>query len=342
MKGLVYLSGEYQDLPLGELRGALRSMSSDLKIQEDRRPLIITDRPPHPDLAKRMGHCHFTGEIQYSCDPDINDIKRAVEELLVDISKNESVSFRVKSTARSKELTSGNIFVQLEERLIRGPWKLRHRSPICKFFVVTDGGSAYIGWINSETDRSSLLSRRGPQMPYNRPVGMDPRMARAMTNLLGIPKGKVILDPFMGPGGLIMEAAILGYKCIGIERDPEILRGAEDNILFTGLDDTIETNLGDCRNIIPEIIGKGERGLDCILTDPPFGKGSSTNGMEPLELMAEALGKAYNGLKKGSPVVFDTNDPEIHDKLEGYSVREVYPIRVHRSMTRYIIRMERK
>ncbi|MEO0223917.1 MAG: DNA methyltransferase [candidate division WOR-3 bacterium] len=45
----------------------------------------------------------------------------------------------------------------------------------------------------------------------------DPRISRALINLLKVNKGDTILDPFVGSGAFIADAAIMGINAIGIE-----------------------------------------------------------------------------------------------------------------------------
>jgi len=45
----------------------------------------------------------------------------------------------------------------------------------------------------------------------------DPRISRALINLLKVKEGDTILDPFVGSGTFIADAPIMGIHCIGIE-----------------------------------------------------------------------------------------------------------------------------
>jgi tRNA G10 N-methylase Trm11 len=45
----------------------------------------------------------------------------------------------------------------------------------------------------------------------------DPRISRALINLLKVTKGETILDPFVGSGAFIMDAPTMGLNAIGVE-----------------------------------------------------------------------------------------------------------------------------
>lgn len=335
MEGVVLLSGEFPDLSVGELNGALKALNSRIVVHMDERPLIILSGPPPSGLAERLGFCHFTGTVSITTDPDTDSILDGVTNLLKDHPPDRSISFRVKSMSSSRNLRSGQIFGKIEEMIGSGRWSMRHRHPDMKFFVTVDD-RARIGWIAGETGRSSMLGRRGSRMPFNRPIVMDPRLARAMINLSGLPPGSTILDPFMGPGGLIIEGAELGLKGIGIERDPVIFEGGLKNIKETGHDSSIRAYHGDSRMIgatpgLPDISG-----IDGIVTDPPFGRSAGTMGIDPGQLLDDVIGAAGAHLKKGAPLVLDTGNRDILDDIRGFDLISIYSVRIHKSLTRYV------
>ena len=44
-----------------------------------------------------------------------------------------------------------------------------------------------------------------------------------------------MIDPFLGTGALAAEAALLGARVVGIDRDPEMVRGALRNFAHLGV-----------------------------------------------------------------------------------------------------------
>ncbi|MGA1822201.1 MAG: hypothetical protein ACMUIG_06720 [Thermoplasmatota archaeon] len=335
MEGLVCLSGENPELSVGELKGALKALDGKIRIEERIDPVVLLSGPPPRGLAERMGYCYFAGTVAVKAPADIDPILEGVSALLRNHPVEGSISFRVKSRNPSPDLSSGRIFKRIEEMIGGGRWRMRHRDPDSRFFV-TVNDQAFIGWIDGETDRSGMLKRRGSHMPFQRPVVMDPRLARAMVNLSGLSPGSTFLDPFMGPGGLIIEGGELGLKGIGIERDPAIFRGALQNIRETGHASGINAILGDSRKIgcdpdLPDLSG-----IDGIITDPPFGRSAGTMGVDPDRLLHDVLGATRKYLKKGSPLVLDAGDPEKIRNISGFRLESQYSVRVHKSLTRYV------
>ena len=62
---------------------------------------------------------------------------------------------------------------------------------------------------------------------------MHPRLARAMINLSGKTSG-MILDPFCGSGGLLVEALFLGFEVTGIDNDQTMIQRCEVNLRHYG------------------------------------------------------------------------------------------------------------
>ena len=47
-----------------------------------------------------------------------------------------------------------------------------------------------------------------------------PQMIRALLNIIGLNKGEIVLDPFVGSGTTALEAQLLGINCVGIDISP--------------------------------------------------------------------------------------------------------------------------
>ncbi|GAH56289.1 unnamed protein product, partial [marine sediment metagenome] len=62
-----------------------------------------------------------------------------------------------------------------------------------------------------------------------------PKIARALVNLSGVKEKELFLDPFCGTGGILIEAGEIGARVIGIDVQGKMVRGAEENLGFYGL-----------------------------------------------------------------------------------------------------------
>lgn len=335
MEGIVLLSGESPHLALAELEGALKAIGSDVKIGAYDPPIVVLSDGPPSGLADRMAFCHFTGSLSARAHPDVKSILEASKEVLSTMPKGTSVTFKVRSTRTSEHPEASDIFLALEGIAREAGLTVKHRGGSSTLFIVVKD-IAYIGWTFERTDRKRTMSRKGSLMPFGRPIVMDPRLARAMVNLSGLREGSLVLDPFLGMGGLAMEASLLGLKVKGIERDPNILNEANANISHLGLADRIETVQGDSRDLTDRNFREGIGPIDGIITDPPFGRSSPLPGGDPGGLLLTVLEGSRSLLRTGAPLVFDTDDPDILGQITDYTIEAVLPFRVHRSMTRYM------
>jgi tRNA (guanine10-N2)-dimethyltransferase len=179
------------------------------------------------------------------------------------------------------------------------------------------------------SERREVLARRISLLPFQRPVGLDPRLARAAANLARIRPGDRVLDPFLGTGALLAEAGLLGGRLYGIDREPSMVRGALQNFAFLGLhaEALVEGDSGevDFEEPAPE--------FDALLSDPPYGRASATGGEDAALLLARVLPRWARRVRPGGRVVVVL--PGGPDPL-GAPWRRLtsVAVRVHRSLTR--------
>lgn len=181
----------------------------------------------------------------------------------------------------------------------------------------------------AEVDRPAVATRRISTLPFRRPIGLAPRLARAAANLARIGPGDRVLDPFLGTGALLAEAALLGARITGIDQEAAMVQGALRNFSHLGV--TAERLVvGDAG----EVEFPGSSGpFDALLTDPPYGRASSTGGEAAASLLARVLPRWAARVRPSGVVVLvlpGGPDPLTEPWRRVLSV----PVRVHRSLTR--------
>jgi tRNA (guanine10-N2)-dimethyltransferase len=335
MEGFIFLTGEHPELALAEVRGALRALGKSMELQTPDERIVLTELSLPPGLARRMGFSHFTGGPVTITNSSLPSIMDRVGSILEKVSSNIDISVLVKVPSGKFDFSSSDLFSAVENAIRTRGLKLRYAQPDRTMFIIVRE-SAYIGWIEQWTERNTAKLRRGSKMPFNRPVMMDPRLARVLVNLSGISPDSLVLDPFLGPGGLAIEAAHLGLKVIGVEMDPIICEGARKNVAHQGLSDRIRIIEGDSREFSSLAGSLDIKKIDGIITDPPFGRSAGTMGKDPEELLVEVLRNAEDLVIPGSRLVLDSSSPDVLKKLPGYELDRRFEIRVHKSMTRNI------
>jgi tRNA (guanine10-N2)-dimethyltransferase len=177
-----------------------------------------------------------------------------------------------------------------------------------------------------------LRSRTPGKRPFFHPSMMNPHLARAMCNLAGVRKESIVFDPFCGGGGILCEAATLGARVVGSDLNWRLLRGAQENLISAGGSDYCIVQ-GDSQGIP---IGT----CDYIVTDPPYGRSSSTRGTHSIKLVELLLSQAQDIVKKGGSMCLSaSSEMNISDLARDLNLipRKQVRVRVHSGLTREIM-----
>jgi tRNA (guanine10-N2)-dimethyltransferase len=71
--------------------------------------------------------------------------------------------------------------------------------------------------------KHSFGERKSHLRPRPSPISLHPKLARAMVNLTGAGENEVILDPFCGSGGILIEAGLMGIKSVGYDINKKMI-----------------------------------------------------------------------------------------------------------------------
>jgi tRNA (guanine10-N2)-dimethyltransferase len=212
----------------------------------------------------------------------------------------------------------------------RGGGRIRLGDPEHRFWLVRDAdGSDRLLEEVAAIDRRSASGRRMPTLPFQRPVSLPPRFARAAANLARVRPGDRVVDPFVGTGALLAEAGLLGARLFAIDRDPEMVRGALRNLGHLGLS-AEELVVGDAGTAE---FRDSSAPFDAVVTDPPYGRASSTGGEGASEVLARVLPRWAERVRPGGRVVVVLPGP-IEPLGPEWTSRLRATVRVHRSLTR--------
>ena len=134
--------------------------------------------------------------------------------------------------------------------------------------------------------------KKDREMPFfNARAGMlPPKIARSMVNLIpGSGVGKTLVDPFCGSGRVLVEAAEMGYKVIGLDIVSDQVEDTKANLRHLNLSG--EVHLQDATHL-SEIV----KDIDAIVTEPFLGKPNLRP--DKSEFAAVGLQKLYLGCLK--------------------------------------------
>lgn len=235
----------------------------------------------------------------------------------------EKKSFRV----RVKRLLSDADTLQLEKEIAddlqkeygRLPVDLKH--PEQEVYCIVQKGEQFVG--RTVLDFPYSYERRKPQYrPYFHPSSLHPRTARALVNL-GRARREV-LDPFCGTGGILLEAGLMGLTVKGLDISEDMVMGTQENLEHFHISN-YEIYQGDAAEIasyFPKV--------ESVVTDMPYGRASRI--ISSRNLYSEAFHSVREVTEKACIVCHKPYDFED----VGFTVKEKFILRVHRSLNRYI------
>ena len=197
--------------------------------------------------------------------------------------------------------------------------------------------SIYIGKQLAASDRKEMTMRRNQHRPFSMPITLSPNSSRALLNMAEMKSGEKIHDPFCGTGGILLEAADLGARVFGSDIDERMIRGTEENFNFLNqeFEQLSVFDIEDSSASFPP--------MDAVVTDPPYGRSTSTNreGLDELyERMFRAIGDI---LAEGGRCALILPSLGYLSLLpDNLILKSAVSSRVHRSLVRYFISLVKK
>jgi tRNA (guanine10-N2)-dimethyltransferase len=184
----------------------------------------------------------------------------------------------------------------------------------------------------AEINRSRFEERKVQNRPFFSPISLHPKLACSLVNLSSIKKDGILLDPFCGTGGLILEAGLIGAKVIGSDIEDKMIDGCKKTLDFYKVKnyELYHSDIGD--------IDKKINKVDSIVTDLPYGKSTTMKGEKMEQLYTRAFKSISKLLKDGGKAVIGLSNKELIRLGEEYlTMIERHDFRAHRSLIRYFV-----
>ncbi|MEE8167436.1 MAG: TIGR01177 family methyltransferase [Candidatus Hydrothermarchaeales archaeon] len=337
MRVFFQLSGEHSTLPKAEALAVLEASSVDFKVLLSLDQVLVVEADAgnidgiHERLAMSHGICEFYG----ACRPALEELI----EIARGIDLSGSFAVRVK---RIKDYFGEVSTMELESGigglLTKKGYKVDLENP--ENIILGILSSEFVlGRVLYEVDRSQYEARRPHRRPYFRPGVMLPRICRAIVNLTRVKKGEKFIDPFCGTGGFLIEADLVGAKVYGCDVDKEVLEGCKVNLQHHGLTDyhLEAVDARELKEVYPEA-------FDALAADLPYGISSSTHGSKLEELCSQSMESFFEILKPGGyACVVAPSQVPLKDiaAAAGFNVVEEHLERIHRSLTRRILVLQK-
>jgi len=329
MKFIFELSKEHETLPTSEVFACLRAEKINYNIIETNQNVLVIDTvskdPKIERISNRLSFTFHIDKLLFSCPISTKEIKK--HALDTQIEKNGTIAIRCKN--RSNTVNSQDIVETLGEIYSKDRKVSLEKPDIEVRGLITDS-TVYVGLKVSEINRSQFENRKAQYRPFFSPISLHPKLARAMVNLSAVQKNDVLLDPFCGTGGILIEAGLIGVKVVGSDVEDKMVKGCGENLDFYNIENykLSSLDIGDINDYVSKV--------DAVVTDLPYGKSTTTKGEDIHKLYERAFRGISTVLTERGRAVIGLSDKNMLSLGGRYlSLIENHDFRAHSNLTRY-------
>ena len=336
-------SQEHPELPLAELKAVMECENIKADINVICEGLVVLSDISEDDideyykiLTKRLGYTHEVHELIHKSSVDTIDEDVSLIDWHKYIDENFAVRvkrFNSKVDTVAAERKIGSLILDNCDDI-----KVKLKEPNSLIRVVAFENTLYIAIERIKLNKKHFVESKPHKRPFFYPGSMSPKLARCMVNLSRVKAGQLLLDPFCGTGGILIEAGLIGCKVVGSDIYWKMKNGAAINLDYFGITDYRAFNI-DVREL------KMYEKVASVVTDPPYGISTSTGDIEGNDIFKEFFISIYDNMKDdaylcmASPHYVDLKP--IADEI-GFDIVEQYGIKMHRSLTRIISVIKKK
>ena len=343
MELLCIQSQEHPELPLAELRAVIECENIKTDVEVITPGLVILKNISkdkideyYKILTKRLGYTHEIHELI---------LKSSIENLDEDVSSIKWQDYISKTFAVRVKRFKSQIDTVGTERKVGSlvlsncdNIKVKLKQPDSLVRLVAFENDVYVAIEKIKLNKKHFEDSKPHKRPFFYPGSMSPKLARCMVNLSRVTQGQLLLDPFCGTGGILIEAGLIGCKVVGSDIYWKMKNGTAINLEHYGITDYRTFNL-DVREL------KMYEKVASVVTDPPYGISTSTGDIEGNDIFKEFFYSIYNNMRDDAYLCMASPhyvDLKPMAEEVGFEIVEQYGIKMHRSLTRIISVIRKK
>jgi tRNA (guanine10-N2)-dimethyltransferase len=331
-----YVSGEHIDLAKAEVEELLNQLSTAKELTwQDRLVRVTMSNNPTSFLLEEAALVQRAGVVLYETD----SIESIIQEFSNDdwsshIAAQDSFSVKTLCLGRHNDVDmrrkiERNLGAHIKKNTNA---RVNLRNPSVQILVLLIRDRFLVCKSYESKLRPLLRSREPGKKTFFHPSMMNSTLARVMCNLAGVQSGDFVLDPFCGGGGILCEASHIGASVIGVELSWKLLVGASINLREIGMNYTLIQ--GDAQHLPISAVNR-------IVSDPPYGRASSTRGGIAIKLVESLLESVDSILQsKGEGLCLSCDRemklPQIVQDT-GLTIARQISMRVHSGLVRDIV-----
>ena len=327
-KYLLELGGENTDLGKYEALELLKFQKYSPFLEKDYESIIVISTSKKIEkniiarlsMTKRISHIIFTSKKR-----NVKDILNDLEEIKID-----DLNFAIRQIG-GKNLESEKTAILIGEKICNENKTNLETPQVTVLFYQNREFFISLKYAEVDTAYKRCLKHHISHRPYFSPIGIHPRIARAMINLSNCADNKSLIDPFCGTGGILIEGADMGLKVTGIDLKEKMIELSKGNLKHYGFEgNLINSDFKEISNLK----------FGSIVCDPPYGIASTSGGENIKELMRRGLDVFQNCMEKKQRLVVAVSD---YRTIKHKNLRQIYKFEwyIHKSLTRNIIVLEK-
>jgi tRNA (guanine10-N2)-dimethyltransferase len=337
------ISGEFESLSFSELKAILEVEGYAYTVTEklDQTVRLVADLGSVVQVQRRSAYTRICAQELFTCLANEEAIAKAANAVDFKTILSEGATFEVR-IRRIKEYATKDATMALESKLGKlilqnaEHAKVNLTKPDETFFGILTNGKLVFGLKLAEIHPKPFVERRPRKKPFFHPSAMNSKLAHCMVNLAHAREGDYLLDPFCGTGTTIIEAALIGVRAIGVDVQRRMVEGAKQNLKHFSLKPEAII-VADARKLPLSRV-------DCIVTDPPYGKSATTLRSGTKAIVEGVLTSASELLGEGQRICIaspKTIGIKTIGMQLGYRHLESHFAYVHRSLTREVAVFEK-
>jgi tRNA (guanine10-N2)-dimethyltransferase len=349
------LSGENKTLPTAEVKAILEAegYSYSNASEFDQILRLEADVGSVQVVQVRSAYTRVCAQELLVSNATMEDITKAAAETDFKAVLKPGESFvvrinRIRNYA-DKDVNTMTLEIKLGKQILdqTDGTKVSLKNPDKTFIGIITDDKLILGLKLTDITSKTFSERRPRKKPFFHPSAMPSKMARCMVNLAHGNAESLVLDPFCGTGTSLIEASYIGCRAVGVDAQKRMILGTRKNLRFFNIS-AEGLVLADSRK--PPFFK-----VDCVVTDPPYGRSSSTLKSTTEQLVKDVLASSLELLGVGQRICIAlpiqvngcgqvnrmSEDVAGVVKNLGYKTIESHLVFIHSSLTREIMVYEK-